>query len=300
MNLSSKHQIILEHNCVNIINPNKYHILSLHLSHATATEYFLKYVPVNSLFNQLQSLAIHGITEYKLQLLLGQLACLPHFYSLIIVVNGCLESFDNIYQSIFRLPFLKYNKLSYGPWRVPLILPFACDRQFSSIEHLNIDIELDLNELISIFSYTPELCHLTCQCLLNYSLNIGREITILLPHLTHIHLNRCQLQFNELEILIKRISSPLQVLRFTTSENIEYLAVDRWEKLILEYLPQLRKFEFEYEEKIPNNFQLDLHHQQIKQFTSSFWIERQWYFEIEIDAPRFNDNRIIYMIHSSR
>jgi hypothetical protein len=103
-----------------------------------------------------------------------------------------------------------------------------------------------------------------------------------------------------LEILIKGISSPLQVLHFTTSKNIEYLAVDRWEKLILEYLPQLRKFEFEYEEKIPNNFQLNLYHQQIKQFTSSFWIERQWYFEIETDAPRFNDNRIVYMIHSSR
>jgi hypothetical protein len=270
------------------------------LSNTIATQYFLKFITINSLFNHLQSLVINSITAQKLHVLLEQLTSLPRLYSLIVGVNGDLKSFDDIYQSIFHLPFLKYNELSFGPWRIPLSLPFATDEQVSSIEYLNIDIDLDLNELISILSYTPHLRHLTCQRLTNYSFNIGRTMTMPLPNLTYIHLDNCHLQFNELEILLKIISSPLQVLRFTISENLEYLSAERWQKLILEYLPHLRKFKFAYEEKVFENFQLNFSHEQMKQFTSSFWIERQWYFGIQTDAPLFTYNRIIYTIQSSR
>lgn len=298
INLCSNEPMIIEHNCVNIINSNKSHIISLNLSSTTASKYFPKFVIINSLFNHLQSLAINGIAEYILQLLLGQLIYLPYFYSLIISAIGSLESFDIIYQSIFRLPFLKYNKLSYGPWKVPVKLPFATNEEFCSIKYLNIDIDIAFNELISILSYTPQLRHLTCRHLFNSSLNINQEPMITLPNLTHIDMNKCRLQFIEFEIFIKLISLKLQVLHFTTSENIDYLDADRWQTLILQYIPQLRIFEFAYEENISNNFQLDLHHYDIKKFTSSFWKERKWYFELETDSSYSISNRIIYLIHS--
>ncbi len=298
INLCSNEPFIIEHNCVNIINSNKSHIISLNLSSTTASKYFPKFIIIDSLFNHLQSLAINGIAEYTLQLLLGQLIYLPYFYSLIISAIGSLESFDIIYRSIFRLPFLKYNKLSYGPWKVPVKLPFARNEQFSSIKYLNIDIDIAFNELISILSYTPQIRHLTCRYLFNTSLDINREIIFTLPNLTHINMNKCRLQFVEFEIFIKLISLKLQVLRFTTSENIDFLDADRWQILILQYIPQLRIFEFAYEENISNNFQLDLHHNNIKQFTSSFWKERKWYFQLEIDSSSSINNRIIYLIHS--
>ncbi|CAF3571303.1 unnamed protein product [Rotaria sp. Silwood1] len=140
INIDSKHEIIIEHYCKNIINRNKSRIISIHLLTTIAVKQFFKLITINSLFNRLQSLVINGIVEYKLQLLLKQLSFLPQFYSLNIFLIGQLESFDNIYQLIFHLPFLKYNSLSYGPWKIPITLPFARNQQFNSIEYLNINI----------------------------------------------------------------------------------------------------------------------------------------------------------------
>ncbi|CAF2937862.1 unnamed protein product, partial [Rotaria sp. Silwood2] len=298
ININSKHEFIIEYYCKNIINRNKSRIVLLELSTTIAVKQSLKLITINSLFNRLQSLVINGIVEHKLQLLLKQLASLPCFHSLNIFVVGELESFDTIYKLIFRLPFLKYNLLSYGPWRVPITLPIATSEQYSFIEYLNIDIIISFNELITLLSYTPKLRHLTCQQLYSSTAYIQIQRALVLSYLTYVNFHRCHLQFSELEILIKKIGSQLKVLHFTTSDNITFLDVNRWQKLILQYLPNLFKFEFEYDEKIPNVFQLGSHHQQINQFTSLFWIKRQWYLHIQIDAVPFSNSRIIYSIHS--
>ncbi|CAF4037194.1 unnamed protein product [Rotaria sp. Silwood2] len=298
ININSKHEFIIEYYCKNIINRNKSRIVLLELSTTIAVKQSLKLITINSLFNRLQSLVINGIVEHKLQLLLKQLASLPCFHSLNIFVVGELESFDTIYKLIFRLPFLKYNLLSYGPWRVPITLPIATSEQYSFIEYLNIDIIISFNELITLLSYTPKLRHLTCQQLYSSTAYIQIQRALVLSYLTYVNFHRCHLQFSELEILIKKIGSQLKILHFTTSDNITFLDVNRWQKLILQYLPNLFKFEFEYDEKIPNVFQLGSHHQQINQFTSLFWIKRQWYLHIQIDAVPFSNSRIIYSIHS--
>ncbi|CAF2571132.1 unnamed protein product [Rotaria sp. Silwood2] len=300
INIDSKHEIIIEHDCKNIINQNKSRIVSLHLSTTIAANQFFKLVTINSLFNCLQSLVINGISEYKLQLLLKQLISLPHFYSLNIIIVGQLESFDTIYKLIFCLPFLKYNALSYGPWRVPLKLPLAINKQLSFIEYLNIDIAIILDELITILSYTPKLRRLTCQQLYNSTLHTQIRAIIVLPYLTHINFDRCHLQFSEFEIFIKKIGSQLRVLHFTTFDNIMFLDANRWQRLILQYVPRLQKFEFEYDEKIPHIFQLGPHHQQLNRFTSSFWLKYQWYLQLQTDALPFSNNRITYSIHSYR
>ncbi|CAF1564677.1 unnamed protein product, partial [Rotaria sp. Silwood1] len=300
INIDSKHEFIIEYYCKNIINQNKSRLVLLELSTTTAVKQSLKLITINSLFNHLQSLVINGIVEHKLQLLLKQLASLPCFHSLNISVVGELESFDTIYKLIFCLPFLKYNLLSYGPWRVPITLPIATSEQYSFIEYLNIDIIISFNELITLLSYTSKLRHLTCQQLYSSTTCIQTQRTLVLPYLTYVNFHRCHLQFSELEILINMIGSQLKVLHFTTSDNITFLDVNRWQSLILQYLPNLFKFEFEYDEKIPNVFQLESHHQQINQFTSLFWIQRQWYLQIQIDAVPFSNNRIIYSIHSYR
>ncbi|CAF0778917.1 unnamed protein product [Rotaria sordida] len=300
INIDSKHEIIIEHLCKNIINRNKSRIISLHLSTTIASKQFLKLVTINSLFNRLQSLVINGIVEHKLQLLLKQLTCLPRLCSLNIFVIGQLESFNTIYKLIFRLPFLKYNTLSYGPWRAPITLPVARNEQFNYIEYLNIGIIITLVEVITILSYTPKLRRLTCQQLYGCSQYISTRDIIKLPYLTHINFDQCRLRFSEFELFIKKINSQLRVLHFTTFDNISFLDANRWQRLIVQYLPHLYKFEFEYDEKISNTFQLGPHHQQINQFTSLFWLQRQWYLHLQTDASPFSNNRITYSIHSYR
>jgi len=56
-------------------------------------------------------------------------------------------------------------------------------------------------------------------------------------------------EFDELEMLISKQYFKLKVFTFTTrSEGIAYLDANRWEKLILKYLPQLEEFHFQYYE----------------------------------------------------
>jgi len=72
---------------------------------------------------------------------------------------------------------------------------------------------------------------------------------------------------------------------------MNYLNDDRWEKFILKYLSQLEKFYLQYT-FLPKLNSSKKHIGKSNLFNSSFWIQRQWIFEIEI---RFNS--IIYSIH---
>ncbi len=300
MNLYSKHDLVLEHAYENIINPNKSRIISLRLANTLAMKYFWRLIMIDSLFSRLQSLVINDVSEKKLLPLLIQCASLPRLYSLTISLVGKWNSFNNICQVVFHLPFLKYLKLSHALCSTHVTLPFATDQPFNSIEYLNLDIRTNLNDLLIILSYIPQLRHLTCHHLYDQDLNIRIAEAIVPPHLTHIYLDRCHLPFVLLEIFIETFGLQLRVLRVTTSKNVTLLDADLWERLILQYAPNLEKIHLEYEEKIPSSFQLGLHHQQISRFTSSFWTKRRWYLQLEMDGPIFVENRITYKIHSFR
>src|SRR5262249_17480230 len=143
--------------------------------------------------------------------------------------------------------------------------------------YLNFDHSCSLHDLLNIFSYTPYLCRVVCKRLIQTNQCIEKA-TILLPYLTHISIGNCLLQFDELEVLIKKISSQLKVLCVSTSNDETYLDADRWERLISQYLPHLVNFYFEYCKIINDNFQVTQNHAQINRFTSSFWLKRRWIF----------------------
>ena len=74
------------------------------------------------------------------------------------------------------------------------------------------------------------------------------------------------------------------MLTLSAFDHSSYLDADLWEQLISQHMPQLRKFHFQHRESSNNNLQLTPHHQLINQFTSPFWIARQWIFEIATDG----------------
>jgi hypothetical protein len=93
--------------------------------------------------------------------------------------------------------------------------------------------------------------------------------------------------FGRFEVLITKVSSQLQVLTLSTFDHSSYLDANLWEQLISLHMPHLQKFHFQHRESSDNKYQVTLHHPLINQFTSPFWTDRQWIFEITINGLDF-------------
>ncbi|CAF2742025.1 unnamed protein product [Rotaria sp. Silwood2] len=93
-----------------------------------------------------------------------------------------------------------------------------------------------------------------------------------------------------------KITSQLEVLRITTHQDIAYLDADRWEQLIVQHMPQLRRFDFDHHHKLLyNEYEYNYLSLSINRFNSPFWIKRQWIFELKTTRTVF-----ICTVHSRR
>jgi hypothetical protein len=98
---------------------------------------------------------------------------------------------------------------------------------------------------------------------------------LLMPlYLTDIILKFHDVSFDEIEKFLPRISHQLQRLRLTIHMNNAFLCADRWERLILNHVPNLYQFDLTYFifEDEPSNELFD-------RFKSSFWKNRNWFFK---------------------
>lgn len=97
------------------------------------------------------------------------------------------------------------------------------------------------------------------------------------------------LDYNGFENFIKKISSKLKVFRVTMrSDNVHYLVSILWERLILQDFPKLEKFYLKYFEPSDDEDRFGDYLWPDDQFASSFWIERQWVFQAEIETDEIN------------
>ncbi|CAF1231863.1 unnamed protein product, partial [Didymodactylos carnosus] len=174
------------------------------------------------------------------------------------------------------------------------------NEQFSNIEYLFIDHTCNLDDLISILSYTPRLCRLICTEVNNSNKYITTKTISTISTSTYISITRCAVSFDDLEIFITQISSQLEVLRITCYEDATYLDANRWERIISQNLSHLFRFDFKYEEIIDEDFVVTKYHSLINQFNLSFWIERNWLCKLYIDTDGWNINIIRYSIDPYR
>jgi len=91
-----------------------------------------------------------------------------------------------------------------------------------------------------------------------------------MSNLTHITIGRCYLQFDRFEIFIKKISSQLQVLPITLSNDRAYLDGNQWERIIVQHMSHLRKFDYDYRHFVEDSLELTTDHALVHRFTSSF------------------------------
>jgi hypothetical protein len=284
-----------------IIEPNKQQIISLYLKHIWNDATIFTIFNMSSSFSHLESLAVYGIRSSDILSHLSGLTSLPRLYSFTLDIENNdtdSEDFTNIYQFIFSLTTLKYNKI-LSKTNIPFIsLTIATNIQFTTIEYLNIQHSCKLNDLITILSYTPRLGHLTCREVIGSIENID-GMSLSLCNLTHLVIRKFRLQFDIFEVFINKICSQLQKLCITTCQDEAYLDADRWERLIREHIPHLYQFYFDHQIFVyRRRFAMPPYYKGINRFISPFWIERGWIFRLKIDIGYDSSAVITYSIHS--
>ncbi|CAF3980194.1 unnamed protein product, partial [Adineta steineri] len=144
---------------------NNHRIHSLYISNPFIINLIFSSIKNDILFTQLKILYLKNIDSDDCNDLFNYLVSLPQLSTLII------DSFKNdcdriiMYDKLFRLPALKYCKLSLGDGSAMTDgrLHIAYNN-FSPIEHLIIDYNIHFNELFHILSYVPHLRRLSIKC----------------------------------------------------------------------------------------------------------------------------------------
>ena len=277
-----------ETNWKQMIDLHREQIFSMNLSIVPSTMDFVS-------FNHLQSLTLHYLEFNVCVSVLLKLTCLPRLSSLTIYMFTDFKDLNNIYRIILALPMLKYYKFSANESNIDLAFPMATVEQFNTIEILVIDHPCLFEELVYIVSYTPRLrqLHVT-NCVMSLP-----KITMMSPtaliNLTHLTIVAHTFQFDDIELLIKRMNFKLKVFDIRASDDFSFLHADRWEQLIVRHLPYLDKFSLFYQESIVEKCHYEIYRGRLNPFLTSFWIERQWFLDIDID-----DESSCYSIQSYR
>jgi len=262
-----------------MIRPYINRIISLQLSKPFFIKNFFQSFPIDRSFSRLESLVLNDLNVNVDVSILNSLTQLPRLFSLKIFCYECDELYI-IFQSIFRLPVLKYAKLLFSNWGATLPFPPATsDNQRSmTLEYLAFDGPHDLASIYRLLSYTPRLRRLSAKSLLS-DRNIPIEQFILPRNLTSICLRYWYLSFAELTSFIAIVGSELESLRISITHETALSNAYQWQQLILRHMPRLRTFLFDYhgpliKDTVGNNRCRTL----LDQFSSPFWIERGWFF----------------------
>jgi hypothetical protein len=207
----------------------------------------------------------------------NRLESLPNLSSLIINQSNHTKMIDINCQSILYLPTLKYCKLSFKG-NILFELQSNTSNQLSTIEHLVIKGEFNIHELPYLLSCIPNLRRLSIDSLYrSYDWRV-RTFSQLSNRLTHVSLKLKNIKFRLFELFLINYFRNIQVLRISTSDDDEYIDANKWEKLISSHLVNLRIFDIQHTNPFRSRNDHLEYDNRIKQFTTSFWINRQWYF----------------------
>ncbi|CAF4202579.1 unnamed protein product, partial [Rotaria sordida] len=275
-----------------IILLNKHQIFSIDLYIPLQNKHFFSLFSIDSSLDHLESLTLSQLDSNVLSSVIFNLSSLPRLFSLTINKFNSSKDLTDTYRIVLALPVLKYYKFSAENLDLSISFPISNNKQFSTIKYLVIDHFCTASQLHAILSYTPQLERLNYMDLVGNDINIGIILPITLSNLTHVSICTWVKTFDKFETFISKLYSKVNFLSIIIlHEDITYLDANRWEKLILQYWPQLEKFYFQYYEYNGDDSEFPLYLAERNQFNSSFWIERKWVFKVDIS---YND--IIYSV----
>ena len=245
-------------------------------------------------FNRLESLSLVNIEYTYLESLLDRFFCLSRLSSLTIAMIDHVSNKTNIYRQIFRLPVLKYCKISWSgsAWRDNSSLS-ECKDEFSPIENLIITTSISIYELNTLLSYVPQLRRLSIYLERTWSFPQQKRLSMC-NQLNHVNLRVDNIRFQTLEQMFMEILPSSEVVHLTLTvhdaSDDAYLNASQWEQLITIYIPNLQIFDLQCDVSMHDeNSRLDID----KQFSSSFWIKRQWSFAHHFYYKRFSQHTLL-------
>ncbi|CAF1189608.1 unnamed protein product [Adineta steineri] len=298
INISSISKPTFQRYYKDIIIPYRQRIKSLRITNILAVNIILLSQDNISKLTRLETLIFTNISSSYLRNL-QYLISLPKLSSLTIVYDGYTKiDQSEVYHQVFQLPVLKYFNLLLGWVSMPIVLslPFATNK-YSSIEHLVIKNDIQLDTLYVILSYVPQIRRLSISFLDKPEKRQNMTFSITLNNLTYISLKLRSFDFHEFKLLAKDLFHNLQVLRLCASNEITYLDANRWQNLILSHIPNLIIFDFQYNYSTnPEKNMMPSYENLIKKFTSSFWIERQWFFSTQHSCGHSENDFLFFSV----
>ncbi|CAF2116346.1 unnamed protein product [Rotaria magnacalcarata] len=299
INISSMSKSEYQQYYSDIIETRTHRINSLCLSNIFVCGLVQSPIRILSTFCQLGRLIVDNIQSKYLENLLLQLMSLSSLTSLTIISLDDVNNTNLICRQIFRLPALTYCKLSMRNYRDHDVLIPSTTDSYSPIEHLIIDNDLDLSQIYSLLSYVPQLRRLSLQRPSVSWKQRANTSPPTLKHLTHVSLNLDRISFDRFEEIVKNLFSTIQVLYTSIEYNTDdaYKDSRKWEQLILYHMPNLRVFDIRDVRKATHttdNNNLPILDNHTNQFTSSFWIKKQWFFALQHYKLGFGSRQIFY------
>ncbi|CAF3951190.1 unnamed protein product, partial [Rotaria sp. Silwood1] len=233
--------------------------------------------------SSLQSLHIYDIHSNLLVPILDKLTALPRLFSLSFIIANTYENIDHIYQLIFALPKLKSISLTINSIHSQSNLLTYTKKRQNTIEYLSINHQISVDQLFDILTYTLHICRLKVHETEIYNRHIHRELPIELINLRHISIGKFNGNLNHFEKFLSEISCKLTYLyiNLTCGENT-FLNGDQWKRLILQYLPELKKHHLGFNNRFHERIEYSIDSTPSDSFNTSFWIERQDVLEIQI------------------
>ncbi|CAF1074519.1 unnamed protein product, partial [Rotaria sordida] len=229
----------------NIIIPFQYRITLLHLSNPLIIERLFSPISILLKFIRLENRHLLNIESKYFEEILIHLISLPFLYSLIVSCTDNVQNNNIFYHQIFRLPVLKYCKLSLTRNSQSNSLSMATT-EFSPIEYFIIN-QLYIDELYAFLSYIPQIRRLSIRNLYKSPKKSIREFyPIVLNHLTHVSLNMIDVTFDEFQFIIKNLFNQIEILYISTKDDRAYIDANQWQELIQFHLPNLQIFDIQH------------------------------------------------------
>ncbi|CAF0793992.1 unnamed protein product [Adineta steineri] len=200
---------------------NTHRIHSLYISNPIVIDLIFASIKNDILLTRLRILCLKNIDLNDCKDFFDYLVLLPQLSTLIIY--SYKKDCDRIiiYDKLFRLPALKYCKLSLNdssnfPWEV---FSTAYDT-VSPIEHLIIDCNVYFNELLHILPYVPHLRRLSIKSLTSSYGQVPHKFSFTLNNLTHVSIELHLINFDQFQPFMTNLFKNLQVLYISTIATI--------------------------------------------------------------------------------
>jgi hypothetical protein len=150
----------------------------------------------------------------------------------------------------------------------------------STIERLVTNYFCTFKDLFAILSYTPQIRRLMVMRSCDGS-DFESRLPLKLLNLTSISIHGCSITFDEFKMFIRSLGCKLTALDVLTYYvDMNYLYGNQWKEFIVECLPQLEKFKFEYNRSLRSKNDYPIHPEDLNEFTSPFWIQRKLVVEV--------------------